>query len=637
MVGIATKSKNGNKVILIMCGICGFIRFDRVVDEGDRKIVDGMNRTLYHRGPDAQDSVIFDNVALGFSRLSIIGLGNGMQPIPNEDGSLLLICNGEIFNYIELRKQLRDQGHVFSTESDVEVILHLYEEHGTGFLDKLNGQFAFALYDKTRRILFCARDQMGIIPFFYTRTGDLFIFGSEIKAILEHPSVVRSVDRVGLDQVFTFAGLISPRTLFEGIHSLENGHFLIVDDHGGVTDTEYWDLVYPEGPCAMNGSPESYYIGKLEEYLDTSVRLRLRADVPTGFYLSGGLDSSIVAMKIGSFTPDGGRMAFSIDFAESQYSESPYQQLVAKESNSSLYQKIFREEDIIRRLEQAIYHSECPIKETYNTASLALSEAVRSKGIKVVLSGEGADEFFAGYVGYRFDKMRAMNMGRTPADPGEENLRMRLWGDPSFYYERNFLEFDKEKQALYSAEMNAGFGEFNCLNHRIVNRERLDNRHVLHRRAYIDYKLRLVDHLVSDHGDRMAMANSVEARYPFLDKDLVAFSTTLPVDMKLKDFTEKYILKRMAGRFVPKAVTDREKFHFIAPGSPYLLQQNNAYINDILSYDRISRQGFFDPDAVERMKKTYSRPGFTVNAPYESDLLIIILTFGILLDKFFKS
>ena len=619
-----------------MCGICGFIQFDRKADEGDKAIVEAMNKTLFHRGPDAQDSVVFDNVALGFSRLSIIGLGNGMQPISNEDGSLVLICNGEIFNYIELRKQLRADGHVFATESDVEVILHLYEEEGTGFLEKLNGQFAFALYDKTRKRLFCARDQMGIIPFFFTSVGKTFIFGSEIKAILEHPLVVATVDRVGLDQVFTFAGLISPRTMFEGIRSLENGHYILVDDEGGITDTEYWDLDYPEGPCVMNGKPESWYIDRLEQLLDESVNLRLRAEVPTGFYLSGGLDSSMIGMKIGHLAPDAGRMAFSIDFADSQYSESTYQKLVAKASNSHLDQKIFHYQDIIKRLDQAIYHCECPIKETYNTASLALSEAVRANGFKVVLSGEGADEFFAGYVGYRFDKMRAMNVTRNASDPEEEALRTKLWGDPNFYYERNFGEFNKEKQGLYSAAMNASFEDFNCLNHPVVNKTRLLNRNVLHKRAYIDYKLRLVDHLVSDHGDRMAMANSVEARYPFLDKELIAFSATLPSELKLKDLTEKYILKRMAGRFVPRAITEREKFHFIAPGSPYLLQQNIPYINDLLSYDLIKRQGFFDPDAVEKMKKIYQQPGFTVNAPYESDLLIIIITFGILLDKFFK-
>lgn len=619
-----------------MCGICGFIRFDRRVDEADQRIVEDMNRKLFHRGPDAQDVTLFDNVALGFSRLSIIGLDNGMQPISNEDGSLMLICNGEIFNYIELKQQLKGKGHVFNTTTDVEVIIHLYEEYGTGFLDQLNGQFAFALYDKNRKALFCARDQMGILPFFYTVAGNAFIFGSEVKAILEHPSVTREVDRVGLDQVFTFAGLISPRTMFRNINSLENGHFLLVDDDGKITDTEYWDLIYPEGPCSMNGKTEQYYTDRLEELFDASVRLRLRADVPSGYYLSGGLDSSIIAMKQDRLSPGNNRTAFSIDFIDSRYSESVYQQLVAAESHSHLHQKTFFYEDISQRLQQAVYHCECPIKETYNTASLALSEAVRSCGIKVILSGEGADELFAGYVGYRFDKIRAMNAGQTTVEPLEEELRMKLWGDSSFYYERNFVDIGAEKRKLYSSEMNAGFDAINCLNHYVINKERLTNLNTLHKRAYIDYKIRLVDHLVSDHGDRMAMARSVEVRYPFLDKDLVAFSTRLPSELKLKDFTEKYILRKMAARSLPPAVSDREKFHFVAPGSPYLLQKNVEYINDLLSYDLIKKQGYFNPDEVEKLKNTYKQQGFTINAPYESDLLIIIITFGILLDKYFR-
>ncbi len=557
-----------------MCGICGLIRFDRRTDAADQQVVENMNKKLIHRGPDAQDTVLFDNVALGFSRLSIIGLQNGMQPILSEDGAVVLICNGEIFNYIELRKQLIEQGHIFCTSSDVEVIIHLYEEHGTGFLDKLNGQFAFALYDKRRRQLFCARDQMGIIPFFYTSVKDTFIFGSEIKALLEHPMVTRTVDQVGLDQVFTFAGLVSPRTMFHNINSLENGHFILVDDNGVISNHEYWDLDYPEGPCAMNGKPEKYYIDALEEQLEQSVNLRLRAEVPTGFYLSGGLDSSMIAMKVDQLSPDAGRMAFSIDFVDSQYSESVYQKLVAKESRSQLHQRVFYSEDIIERLQQAVYHCECPIKETYNTASLALSEAVRAQGIKVILSGEGADEFFAGYVGYRFDKMRALNLSKHTSSPVEQALRTKLWGDKDFFYERNFVEFNAEKKAIYSAASNNSFDEINCLNHPLLNQEKIRNRNVLNKRAYIDYKIRLVDHLVADHGDRMAMANSVEARYPFLDKDMVAFSAAMPSELKLKDFTEKYILKKMAGRFIPKAVTEREKFHFIAPGSPYLIRQN---------------------------------------------------------------
>ncbi|MBL6448220.1 asparagine synthase (glutamine-hydrolyzing) [Fulvivirga sp. 29W222] len=619
-----------------MCGICGFIKFDQRASGEDKMIVDKMNEKLIHRGPDAQDSLIFENVALGFSRLSIIGLENGMQPLYNEDESLVLICNGEVFNYIELREQLKSRGHSFKTSSDVEVILHLYEEKGTGFLNDLNGQFAFALYDKRRKVLFCARDQMGIVPFFYTKVGETFIFGSEIKAILEHPFVKREVDPVGLDQVMTFAGLISPRTMFKNIHSLENGYFIEVDDNGTVAKHEYWDLIYPEGEMKMNGKPETYYVDKLEELFENSIKLRLRADVPSGFYLSGGLDSSMIAMKVNKLVPGVEKEAFSIDFIDSQHSESIYQKLIAKESNSRLNQKTFFYEDISERLQLSVYHSECPIKETYNTASLALSEKVRSNGIKVIQSGEGADEFFAGYVGYRFDKMRQMNFVQNEATPEEEKLRYDLWGDESFFYERNFLDYDVTKRSLYSAALNESFDEINCLNHHVINKDRVQNRDILNKRAYIDYKIRLVDHLVSDHGDRMALANSVEARYPFLDKELIAFSTQVPSELKLNDFTEKYILKTMARRFMPKEVFEREKFHFIAPGSPYLLQKNIEYINDVLSYDTIKRQGYFNADEIEKLKNTYKQEGFTINAPYETDLLITVITFGILLEQFFE-
>jgi asparagine synthase (glutamine-hydrolysing) len=221
-----------------MCGICGFIKFKRRLSDEDKFIVEKMNSTLYHRGPDAQETMTFDNVALGFTRLSIIGLQNGMQPITNENDNLVLICNGEIFNYIELREELKAKGHSFKTESDVEVILHLYEEHGLDFISKMNGQFAFVLYDRLSHTMICGRDQMGIIPFFYTIADNTFIFGSEIKAILEHPAVKKEVDTTGLDQIMTFAGLVSPRTMFKNIHSLENGHFLTVDDSGRVINSE---------------------------------------------------------------------------------------------------------------------------------------------------------------------------------------------------------------------------------------------------------------------------------------------------------------------------------------------------------------------------------------------------------------
>ncbi|MBL7726996.1 MAG: asparagine synthase (glutamine-hydrolyzing), partial [Dinghuibacter sp.] len=485
------------------------------------------------------------------------------------------------------------------------------------------------------RQLYCVRDQMGILPFFYTQVDDVFVFGSEIKALLEYPGVTREVDLVGLDQVFTFAGLVSPRTMFRNIHSLENGHYLRVDEQGNIHKHEYWDLDYPENGSCNGKIDEQVYTDRLEELFEQSIRLRLRADVPSGFYLSGGLDSSMIAMKVQQLLPGVRKDAFSIDFVESQYSESAYQKLVARESNAHLLQRTFFYNDICERLQHSVYHSECPIKETYNTASLVLSEAVRARGIKVIQSGEGGDELFAGYVGYRFDKMRQGNLVPDWAGEEEKRLRYELWGDEDFCYETNYLDFTGEKQQLYSDGINASFHEVNCLNYPLINRQKVFNRNILHRRAYIDYKIRLVDHLVSDHGDRMAMANSVEVRYPFLDKDLVEFSTRIPAELKLKDLEEKYILKKLAGRFVPKAVFEREKFHFIAPGSPYLLQKNVEFVQDLLSYSQIKRQGYFNPDQVEFLKKMYSEPGYSVNAPYETDWLIIVLTFGILLDTYF--
>jgi asparagine synthase (glutamine-hydrolysing) len=620
-----------------MCGICGFVKFGERISWHDKETLNRMNEKLIHRGPDAQDTLLFDNVAFGFTRLSIIGLLNGMQPIYNEDDTVVLICNGEIFNYIELKSSLKSRGHSFKTDSDVEVILHLYEEKGTGFLNTLNGQFAFALYDKRQKQLFCARDQMGILPFFYTFSNNSFIFASEIKAILEHPVVTATVDVVGLDQIFAFPGLISPRTMFQNIRSLENGHFLIVDSNGEITDQEYWDL--PTGPNAAGlcGKTEANYLEELEYHFENAVKLRLRSDVPTGLYLSGGLDSALIAMKVDQLSDQETKKGFSIDFPEAQISESAYQRLIAKECQAILHQKILPYHDICSQLQPAIYYSECPLKETYNIASLHLSRSVKDQNMKVILSGEGADELFAGYVGYRFDKMRGQSLMKSPASQEEYNLRSRIWGDNDFIYETNLIESEQLRRNLYSNELRSDFNKINCLNHQVLNREKLQGRDLLHKRSYIDYKLRLVDHLISDHGDRMAMANSVEVRYPFLDKDLVEFSTKIPSELKLNELNEKYILRKMAEKSVPREIVKREKFGWVAPGSPYLLRRNIEYINDLLSYETIKSQGYFNPDYIEKLKRQYGHPGFSINAPFETDLLIIVITFGIFLEQFIDN
>jgi asparagine synthase (glutamine-hydrolysing) len=600
----------------------------------DDVVVKKMTSQLLHRGPDGIDHYVNGNLAYGFTRLSIIDLAGGMQPIFNEDRSLVMICNGEIFNYIELREELTQKGHRFKTHTDVEVILHLYEDMGPGFLDRLNGQFAFAIYDFKKKTLLCARDHFGIVPFFYTVADGFFIFGSEIKAILEHPAVKRQVDLVGLDQVFSFPALICPRTMFKDINSLENGHYLLVKDMDNIKNVEYWDVVYPGENDIAYRDDEQFYIERLEELISQSIKLRLRADVPVGYYISGGLDSSLVSSIATALTPDVRRYSFSIDFEEKDKSEAFYQRQMVDAIKSFHFEKQFFYSDISSRLQKAVYHSEAPLKETYNTASLAMSEAARENNIKVVLSGEGADEWFAGYPGYRFDKFRQMQNKKSAAGPAEGELNEKLWGDEGFNFEMNQYQFRKTKRDLYSEHINEIFGEIDSLQHKVVNKDRIRGRHMVHRRSYLDYKLRLVAHLISDHGDRMTYANSVEGRYPFLDKDLVEFVSQIPPDLKLNDFEEKYILKQIAKNRIPAKILNREKFSFHAPGSPYLLKRNVEYIQDILSYDTIKRQGYFHPDMVETLKKNYVSDGFTLNIPYESDLLITIITFGIFLREF---
>jgi asparagine synthase (glutamine-hydrolysing) len=616
-----------------MCGITGYVT-PRDPVPGDPSVLERMTNTLVHRGPDSGGMFLDAGVALGFRRLSIIDLEGGQQPLRNEDETLVLLCNGEIYNYRALRHELLQRGHRFRTGTDVEVILHLYEELGTACVGRLNGQFAFALYDTTRRSLFLARDHFGVCPLYYADVNGTFVFGSEIKAILEHPAVDRAVDLTGLDQVMSFPGLISPRTMYKGVSSVKSGHYLTVDA-GGVRDYEYWDLSYPVDGEVSYDKPEQYYVERLSELLYQSVRYRLQADVPVGFYLSGGLDSSLIGAVIQAEAPTVTRHSFSIAFEEARICESKYRQLMRSRLQSTHHEIVFGWSEIASRMQRMIYHAECPVKESYNSCSLALSEAARTNGVPVVLTGEGADELFAGYVGYRFDRL---GQARAPQSPLlallEEELREQLWGDKNVFYDIDQYSHRDVKCGLYSAALRDGFESFECLAEPLVNTDRVRGRHPVHQRSYLDFKLRLADHLVADHGDRMALANSVEARYPFLDIALVEFSREIPPDLKLRGFTEKYILRRVADRLVPSEILNREKFVFHAPGAPYLLQHGVEWVHDLLSYDRIRRQGYFDPDAVERLKTRYAQPGFALNLPFETDELIVVMTFGLLLSTF---
>ena len=414
------------------------------------------------------------------------------------------------------------------------------------------------------------------------------------------------MDLTGLDQVLTFPGVVSPRTLFRGISSLPCGHRIFVRD-ARVEVSEYWDLDYPrEGEIAYDQNPEAEesYRDQLRDLLDRSVRSRLQADVPMGVYLSGGLDSSMIAALAGRFGGDACRHAFSIRFTDKSICESRYQKMMADRLGMVHHQILFDWSEIAGRLSDMIYHCECPVRETFNTCSMALSEAARRENIKVILGGEGADELFAGYPGYRFDQLGTRRETGYDADSFlEEELRERLWGDPDLFYETDFHALRDVKNALYSDALNEQFDDFECVNFPVVRTDRLEGRHPVHQRSYLDFRLRLADHLLSEHGDRMTLANSVEGRYPFLDTGLVDFARQIPPGLKINGFTEKYLIKQMAQDLVPREIIEREKFGFRAPGTPFLLRQKIEWIEDLLSPDRIARQGYFNPATVETLRK----------------------------------
>lgn len=613
-----------------MCGIAGFMSLGPGPGAGAEGLT-AMTDTLAHRGPDGGGQTHRDGVSLGFRRLGVIAPGGGDHPLEGPDGNVALVCNGEIYNEPELRAELSARGHRFTTPYDTEVIIHLYEEMGTDLLSRLRGQFAFALHDRGRGRLFLARDQIGVLPLHHTLTPDAFVFGSEAKAILAFPGVERAVDLVGLDQVLTFPGLVSPRTMFKGVETLPGGHYLLVEN-GKVERRRYWDLHRPD-PHAPEKS-EVEYTERLLELLDRSVRRRLRADVPVGLYLSGGLDSSLIAALAERASP--GHPTFSVAFPGTDIDESGYQRLVADRLSSVHHETRMGSSEIVDHLYAMVLHAETPVKESYNVCSLALADSAREADVRVVLSGEGADELFGGYVGYRLDGLGpgAPSRGSLLEEALERKVRTRLWGDPDVGYERSYHTWRRSKAPLYSEAVRASFGQVDCLRHPVVDNGALSGLDPLSRRSYLDLRLRLADHLLGDHGDRMAMARSVETRHPFLDLDVVEFAATVPPKLKVNASGEKYLVRRAAERLVPEAILGREKFGFRAPGSPSVLRAGAEWVADVLSPALIARQGYFDPTVVERLRQRSLSPDADLHPHYEDDLLFVVLTFGILLDLF---
>ncbi|MFF5433225.1 asparagine synthase (glutamine-hydrolyzing) [Streptomyces griseofuscus] len=620
-----------------VCGIAGMFSLGGA-RHCETSVIHEMTSELIHRGPDDVGHYTGDGIALGFRRLALNDLEHGNQPHLSESGSLVSVCNGEIYNHRRLRAELSAAGHRLRTECDTEVLVHLYRRHGTGLTDRLDGQFAFALYDADARRVMLARDHAGIVPLFYTVVDGLLVFASEIKAILRHPAVSPRVDLRGLDQVLTLPGLVSPRTMFEGIHSLRPGERLLADT-SGVRVERYWDLDYPAAadldpaPADLDAELDRA-AAEMTALLDDAVRDRLVADVPVGLYLSGGLDSSLLAALAAGARPGHSWPSYSVVFPGHDFDESRHQRLVAAKLGTRHREVPVHEHDLADRLRQMVRHAETPVRESYNVCSLKLSEAVRADGTVAVLTGEGADELFGGYPGYRYD---AAGLGGSRLDGLdallEQEIRERMWG-VDIGYEQNQLTAQELRRDLYAPELASSFEEFAVTGQRLVDADRLRGRHPLHQRSYLDFHLRLADHLLGDHGDRMALAHAVEPRFPFLARPVVEQARRLHPDLMVAGGTEKAVLRRLAAPLVPGEVLARPKFGFRGQTSSHLLHTGADWFEELLSPEVVRKQGYFDADTVSALVRHQRTGGDQVHAHLDTDYLMVIATFALFVEEF---
>ena len=608
-----------------MCGICGIVNTsnNRTIE---KQIIQSMLDKIRHRGPDGSDMYIDDVIGFGFNRLSFLDLSGGMQPLTNEDESVIMVCNGEIFNYKELKDELISRGHIFKTKTDVEVIPHMYEEYGLDFPKKLNGQFAIALYDKKMQSVILVRDHVGICPLFYTITDGRVVFASEIKAILEYPGIERRLNLTAVDQLMNYPGVVSPNTFFKNIFSLKPGHISYIKQEENIKDIEYWDIEYSKDEIDLG---EEYYIENLRELLKKAISRRLIAAVPIGFYVSGGLDSSVVACYIGKYMLNS-YYSFSAEMGETDIDESRFQELVHECVKSKHYKVKVTENEIWDNIQKVIYHAESAVKESYDTAAFLLSGLVSDSPAKAVLTGQGADEYFYGYVGYLIDTFRNMQKGRMTKVECE--LNEKLWGDPYFQYERNHIEIRKTHMKLYSKNVRSEIEDFSAFSDSPIDVKKVEGLSMQKRRSYIDNKLRLSDHLLGEHGDRMFFSHSVEGRHPFLDRELIDFVMSIPDKYKLRGANEKYILKKAGQGIVPDEILKRKKFPFQAPGMSSMIK--NGARMDWIDDSLIRKYGIFDPEYIEQLKKMYIEDDFKLMGAYKIDYLLIAMTVTMLCEQY---
>lgn len=637
-----------------MCGIAGILNHtDHAVAP---ELLDRMIGSIRHRGPDAKgmhtDSV--GRVGLAHARLSIIDLVSGDQPMPNHDGSLWITFNGEIFNYLELRADLMRKGRHFATESDTEVILQMYEEKGEDCVTHFNGDWAFAIWDARIRKLFLSRDRVGVRPLFYAQTTKSFVFASEVKAVLSHPGVQRSIDLEALDQVFTFWCPLQAKTLFNGVHELPPGHCMSVQD-GRTRLWPYWRIDYGSADI-----PEDEAADQLLELLGDATRIRLRSDVPVGAYLSGGLDSSVTTALIRRCS--GARLStFSVTFEDPEFDESAFQKEVVDLNETEHHALRCTYADICEVFPEVVRHAEKPILRTAPAPLFLLSRLVRDRGYKVVLTGEGADEFLGGYDIFKEAKIR--RFWATQIDsrwrplllkrlyPYLQNLQAQ-----SDAYRKHFFHVDD------SALLNPFFShlprwDLTAKSKMFLSREVTSQLagHDAYREArktlppafaswsgmsqaqFLEATILLPGYILSSQGDRMTMAHSVEGRFPFLDHRVIEYADSLPPRLKMKALNEKYILKRAAGHLVPASIKARTKQPYRAPDARSFFDSNTQrarsdYVDELLSPERLRDFGLFNPLTVGKLVEK-ARQGQVIGMK-DNMALVGILSTQLLVEQF---
>jgi asparagine synthase (glutamine-hydrolysing) len=598
-----------------MCGIAGALDLNGHRDFGADRLL-AMTSAIAHRGPDDEHIHLEPGVALGSRRLSIVDLEGGRQPLCNEDGSVWVAFNGELFDWPELRRGLIERGHVLSTRCDTEAWVHLWEDHGEALFEETTGQFAVALWDRPSRTLLLGRDRVGICPLYYMVQDGWLLFGSEIKALLASRLYHARPDPRGIDHLFTFFCAGTTRTYFEGVKSLPPGHFLRVRD-GRVEPKQYWDIDFPDMGHERRLDDPTPLVDELEERLTKAVERRLRGDVPVVSYLSGGLDSTVV---LGLCSRQRGRAVPSFTIGLSK--AGPDERAEATESAAALGSKlttvVMDKSSIADAFPELVVAAEGPVMDTSCAALLRLAQTVHEQGYKVALTGEGADEALAGYAWYKTQKVRDSlfrKLGHGPLNAvravmlgavGGSSRRMAVNAIKGLRVAQQDLYdlIGQVKSTLYSAEMWDHLGDHDPYSDLDLTNERMPRWHPLNQSLYVGYKVMLAGLLMISKGDRIAMHSSVETRYPFLDEDVIAFCASIDPSYKLHGMTEKWLLRRVAARTLPRRIANRPKTMFRASFSATFLGPHRPpWVDQLLSPESLRKAGHFDPDQVAAQRQ----------------------------------